>query len=238
MNQRVVVPSSGIQLSSLAPARIVEIIKPERGHSIAVKLGDGHGTQLDLSAVARESLQFVHTGTKLVIQFDNHSTVIADPFFDSSGKAFSHIDVSFGGGNIVSGEQFAALISNTVGQSQPEVDKTPSSGADFHNATVDSLPVSAAPLALLGQESHTSSSASSSIGSDGGRAPHALLQDPTPVITIPAPGGAATLVFEGGLLASRGPGESAGSHAGSTSFPVTTKTGLIGFRRPISYSLR
>ena len=234
MNQRVVVPSSGVQLSSLAPARIVEITKPELGQSIAVKLDGDHGTQLDLSAVAHESLQLAHTGTKLVIQFDNQTTVTADPFFDSSGKPFSNLDVSFGGGNVVSGEQFAALISSTVGQSQPDADKIPTSGADFRNATVDSLPVNAAPLALLGQESHTSTStsASSSIGSDSGKAPHALLLDPTPVVTIPAPGGAATLVFEGGLLASRGPGESAGSHAGNTSFPITTKTGLIGFTSP------
>ena len=134
MNQRVVVPSSGVQLSSLAPARIVEITKPERGQSIAVKLDGDHGTQLDLSAVAHESLQLAHTGTKLVIQFDNQSTVTADPFFDSSGKPFSQLDVSFGGGNVVSGEQFAALISSTVGQSQPDADKIPTSGADFRNA--------------------------------------------------------------------------------------------------------
>jgi hypothetical protein len=46
-------------------------------------------------------------------------------------------------------------------------------------------------------------------------------------IVIPAPGGADTQVFEAGLLASRGPGESAGSHAGESGFPVTTQTGTI-----------
>ncbi|MGC2712911.1 MAG: hypothetical protein WA366_05995 [Pseudolabrys sp.] len=48
-------------------------------------------------------------------------------------------------------------------------------------------------------------------------------------IVIPAPGGADTQVFEAGLLASRGPGESAGSHAGESGFPVTTQTGTITF---------
>jgi len=48
-------------------------------------------------------------------------------------------------------------------------------------------------------------------------------------IVVPAPGGADTQVFEAGLLASRGPGESAGSHAGESGFPVTTQTGTITF---------
>jgi hypothetical protein len=48
-------------------------------------------------------------------------------------------------------------------------------------------------------------------------------------IVVPQPGGADTQVFEAGLLASRGPGESAGSHAGQTSFPTTTQNGTITF---------
>jgi VCBS repeat-containing protein len=51
-------------------------------------------------------------------------------------------------------------------------------------------------------------------------------------ISIPAPGGASTQVFEAGLLAARGPGESAGSHAGETSFPTTTQNGVITFTSP------
>ena len=48
-------------------------------------------------------------------------------------------------------------------------------------------------------------------------------------IVIPGPGGADTQVFEAGLLASRGPGESAGSHAGQSGFPTTTQAGTITF---------
>src|SRR5262249_14110412 len=48
-------------------------------------------------------------------------------------------------------------------------------------------------------------------------------------IVIPAPGGATTTVFEAGLLAARGPGESAGSHAGETAFPTATQAGAITF---------
>ena len=36
-------------------------------------------------------------------------------------------------------------------------------------------------------------------------------------------------MFEAGLLASRGPGESAGSHAGQSGFPTTTQAGTITF---------
>jgi hypothetical protein len=48
-------------------------------------------------------------------------------------------------------------------------------------------------------------------------------------IVIPGPGGADTQVFEAGLLASRAPGESAGSHAGQSGFPTTTQVGTITF---------
>ena len=82
MPQRTVVQTTGLQLSNLAEPRTVEITKPERGQSIPVELDDNHSTKFDLSAVADENMTFVHAGTKLVIQFDNQSTVVADPFFD------------------------------------------------------------------------------------------------------------------------------------------------------------
>ena len=89
MPQRTVVQTTGLQLSNLAEPRTVEITKPERGQSIPVELDDNHSTKFDLTAVADENMTFVHAGTKLVIQFDNQSTVVADPFFEFVGQAFS-----------------------------------------------------------------------------------------------------------------------------------------------------
>jgi hypothetical protein len=77
----------------------------------------------------------------------------------------------------------------------------------------------------------------------GGLAPsQQILSTPTPTFTgsgapgvnIPAPGGAATQVFEAGLLVARGPGESAGSDAGNPDgkAPTITQPGTITFTSP------
>jgi hypothetical protein len=226
MNERVVVPPAGIQFSSLAPPHIVEVAKPERGQAVTLELRDRHSTTLDFSGLAHENLKLVQVGAKLVVEFDNQSTVTAEPFFDLSGKPFPYIEVEFGGGREINAEQFSALLSQTVGQSaQADADKAPPSAPAFIDPSIDALPDGIKPLALLGSESHKSAFA----GDDSGANPHALQLNIVPVLNIPGPGGVATLVFEGGLLASRGPGESAGSHAGSPAFPVTTKPGVISF---------
>lgn len=205
------------------------MIKPEHGQALTLELRNRHSTTLDFSGLAHENLKLVQVGAKLVVEFDNQSTVTAEPFFDLSGKPFPYIEVEFGGGREINGQQFSALLSQTVGQSaQADADRTPPSAPDFVDPSIDALPDGAIPLALLGPESHKSGFA----GDDSGANPHALQLNIIPVLTIPAPGGAATLVFEGGLLASRGPGESAGSHAGSPAFPVTTKPGVISFTSP------
>jgi hypothetical protein len=229
MNERVVVPPAGIQFSSLAPPHIVEVAKPERGQAVTLELRDRHSTTLDFSGLAHENLKLVQVGAKLVVEFDNQSTVTAEPFFDLSGKPFPYIEVEFGGGREINAEQFSALLSQTVGQSaQADADKAPPSAPAFIDPSIDALPDGIKPLALLGSESHKSAFA----GDDSGANPHALQLNIVPVLNIPGPGGVATLVFEGGLLASRGPGESAGSHAGSPAFPVTTKPGVISFTSP------
>ncbi len=231
MNERVVVPSAGIQFSSLAPPHIVEVTKPGRGQAITVELRDRHGTVLDFSGLAHEKLKLVQAGAKLVVEFDNQSTVTAEPFFDLSSKPFPYIDVELGGGRETNSEQFSALLSQTVGQSaQPDADKSPPSAPDFVDPSIDALPNSSLPLALLGQEGQRALP-----DADGdGAAPHLLLfSGPTIIgsapgnIAIPPPGGAATQVFESGLLA-RG-SEPAGTHAGNPAFPTTTKAGTIGF---------
>ena len=79
--------------------------------------------------------------------FDDQSTITADPLFDFSGKPISYLNVAFGGGRGIDGEQFDLLVPNTVGQSTPsEDDKILPSGADFRAASVDALPGGAHPL--------------------------------------------------------------------------------------------
>ena len=229
MNERVVVPSTGFRLSSLAAPRTVEVVKPAPGQATTLDLGDKIATTLDFSAIADESLKLVHAGSSLIVEFDNRSTVTAEPFFDSSGKPLPYLEVELGGARPMSGEQFAALLSGTVGVPVlGDEDKILSSGASFVAPSIDALPESRQPVELLQQDGGRTLAASSSAGGDiGAPTPHALLLDTTPVLNIPGPGGAATLVFEGGLAARSG--EPAGSHAGSPSFPVTTRLGSIGF---------
>lgn len=232
MNERVVVPSTGFRLASLTAPRTVEVVKPAPGQALTLDLGDKIATTLDFSAIADESLKFVHAGSSLIVEFDDRSMVTAEPFFDSSGKPLPYLEVELGGARPMNGEQFAALLSGTVGVPLlNDDDKIVSSGASFVAPSIDALPESLQPVAPLQQDGHRSLAASSSDGAGiGAPTPHSLLLDTTPVLNIPGPGGAATLVFEGGLAARSG--EPAGSHAGSPSFPVTTRLGSIGFTAP------
>jgi hypothetical protein len=173
----------------------------------------------------------VKVGPKLIILFDNQSTVTADPFFDFSGKPLANLDVELGAGRAINGEQFAQLFTITEDQSvlRAAGNNIPPSGADFHDVSIDPLPGGSRPLALLEQEGLGTRGS----GVDDASSRHNIQTvSPNPVVTIPPPGGVTTQVFEAGLLASRGAGESAGTHAGQSSFPTTTKTGAINFNSP------
>ena len=240
MNERIVVAqAASLQLVNLAQPRIVKVTKPQSDQSISLDLSHDHSARLDLSAVADEKLRLVQVGPKLVILFDNQSTVTAEPFFDLSGRPFADLDVELGGGRGVNGEQFAAVFPITDDLSiLPRAANGPPSGADFHDAPIEPLFVGA-PLALslplLGQEQL------GNLVTDVDRAPSRqnfntlTIADSPPVsssasgdivIFIPPPGGRDTTVFEAGLGA-RG-AEPPGSHTGSPSFPATT-SGTIMF---------
>jgi hypothetical protein len=234
MNERIVVAQAvSLQLANLAQPRIVKVTKPNVDQSISLDLSHEYSATLDLSAIVDEKLTLVQAGAKLVILFDNQSTVTAEPFFDMSGKPFANLDVELGGGRGVTGEQFAAVFPITDDLSLLQrAANGPPSGADFHNASVEPLFVGA-PLALslplLGQEEPRN------LAADVDRAPSAqnfnaqITMGSFPavssssgsiVIFVPPPGGRDTTVFEAGLGA-RG-SEPPGSHTGSPSFPTTT----------------
>ena len=230
MNERIVVEhATKVQVANLAQSRTLKVTKPQGDQSIVLDLSDRNAT-FDLSAVADEKMTLVKAGPKLIILFDNQSTVTADPFFDFSGKPLANLDVELGPGRAINGEQFAQLFSITEDQSVLRAAGIiPPSGANFHDASVDALPDGLRPLALL---QHEGLAARTSDADDASSRHSIQTVSPKPTITVPSPGGPTTTVFEAGLLASRGPGESAGTHAGQSSFPTTTKTGVINFSSP------
>jgi hypothetical protein len=128
---------------------------------------------------------------------------------------------------VVQGAVPDVLASVTNGQPGPsEADKILPSAAAFRDASVDPLHHGLVPLALLGQEGKNGTLV---VGAEHA-APHQLAAvGSAPGVSVPPPGGPATLVFEAGLGARNG--EPPGTHAGQPSFPVTTKTGTINFTR-------
>src|SRR5215813_2824245 len=132
-NRNVGTQETHLQLAGLIQPRSLKVIKPQGDQSIVFDLAD-QSAKLDFSAIADEKVTLVQVGSKLVILFDNQSTVTADPFFDFSGKALSQIAVELGAGRAVSGEQFAQLFPITEDQSVLRAGgNIPASGADFHN---------------------------------------------------------------------------------------------------------
>jgi VCBS repeat-containing protein len=240
MNERVAITQASIfPPANLGRSHVVRVTKPQSDQAITLDLGNG--TKLDLSAIANEKMTLVHVDTKLVILFDNQSTVTAEPFFDSSGKPLTELNVELSAGRTLNGEQFAQSVPITEDQSVlPAGD--PSSGADFREVSIDSLPGSTSPLMLMAQDMPGMfGRGGADTGSDFGAVAHAqLFSAPASAVvgsapsigSIPAPGGAGTQVFEAGLLASRGPGESDGTHAGNPAFQTTTRVGAISFASP------
>lgn len=155
MNERVwIAQADTTPVQNPVPLKVVTVVKPGSEQAITIDLGFDQKTKVDLSAVANEKMTMVHVGTKLIVLFDNHSTVTIEPFFDSTGKPLANLDVNLGAGHDVTGDQFASLFPITEDQSVLPAaggGGSPASGADFHNPTVDPL-ATGNPLPLLGPE--------------------------------------------------------------------------------------
>ena len=211
MNERVAVSqASGLPLANLVRSHNAKVTKPQSDQTLALDPNGSHAS-LDHSAVASEKMP--------------PAGLNAEP----------------GDGRTLTGEQFSQNVPITDDQSaQPAAD--PSSGADFRDVSIESLPGSSPLLALMTQEMPgTSGRGSADTGAGDGDAAHAqsfgalssAIVGSAPTIgTIPAPGGAGTQVFEAGLLATRGPGESDGTHAGNPAFQTTTRNVTINFSSP------
>ena len=77
---------------------MVKVVKPGDEQAVTIELGYDQKVKLDLSAVANEKITLVHIGEKLIILFDNKSTVTVHPFFDSMGVPLSNVSVGVSSG--------------------------------------------------------------------------------------------------------------------------------------------
>ncbi|MCA6122754.1 hypothetical protein J6500_12730 [Bradyrhizobium sp. WSM 1704] len=148
-----------------APVRIYKLTKPLTDQAVVINLGYDQKVKVDFSSIANEKITLVHVGEKLIILFDNQSTVTVEPFFDSradsqgqsqDGGARSNITVEMAPGRDVTVQEFASLFPITTDSSVlPAADGTggnaQASGANFRPSVVDPLdPVPTNQLA--GQE--------------------------------------------------------------------------------------
>jgi hypothetical protein len=142
--------------SSTAPTRIFSLTKPLGDQAVVVNLGYDGKVKVDFSAIANEKITLVHVGDKLIILFDNKSTLTVEPFFDSRHDALNNLSVEVAPGRDVSVNEFASLFPITTDQSVLPAagdgnGNAQASGANFSNSAVDALGIGN-PLALLGQE--------------------------------------------------------------------------------------
>ncbi|EKS39948.1 DUF5801 repeats-in-toxin domain-containing protein [Afipia clevelandensis] len=136
------------------PPKTLKIEKPANAQALSFHL-DGN-TRLDFSDIASEKLTFVKVGEKLIVLFDNQSTVTIDPVFDSaSGNPLADIGFQVGD-RTLDGTEFAALF--PIGTDQSVLPAAggnasgPTGGANFSDAQVNGLGPGGNPLALLGDE--------------------------------------------------------------------------------------
>jgi T1SS-143 domain-containing protein len=137
------------------PARVVKISKPFSEQSVVVPLSYDGSVKADLSAIAGEKITLVHIGEKLIILFDNKSTITLEPFFDSTGKPLDSLTIEVSPGRDLTGAEFATLFPVTEDQSvlpaAGEGGNAQASGANFSSVGVDPLALPN-PLDLLPQE--------------------------------------------------------------------------------------
>src|SRR4051794_37825430 len=142
--------------SNNSPARVFKLTKPLTDQAVMINLGYDQKVQVDFSAIANEKITLVHVGEKLIILFDNQSTVTVEPFFDSRHDALQNLTIEIAPGRDLSVTEFASTFPITTDQSVLPAagnanGNAQASGAHFDNPAVDPLAVPN-PLPLLPQE--------------------------------------------------------------------------------------
>ena len=139
--------------------RIYKLTKPLTDQAVIVNVGYDQKVLVDFSAIANEKITLVHVGEKLIILFDNQSTVTVEPFFDSRNDPLQNITIEMAPGRDISVTEFASLFPITTDASVlPASDNggnsngnAQASGACFTPADVDLLPLVPTNV-LAGQE--------------------------------------------------------------------------------------
>jgi VCBS repeat-containing protein len=231
MNQHVQIAQAGNASASntSAPVRIYTMTKPLTDQAVVINLGYNQKTKIDFTAIANEKVTLVHIGEKLIVLFDNHSTVTVEPFFDSRNDPLNNVTVEIAPGRDVSGSEFASLFPITTDQSVLPAagdGNSQASGAHFSDPSVDPLGIGN-PLPLLGQEELGNWVAE--LPPTGTLPGEEVNHIPT-IDSIPGVGGSETTVYEAGLAARTvgGTAEPAGSHESDVADPVKAD-GTIGF---------
>src|SRR5437763_5793104 len=142
--------------SNATPPRIFKLTKPLADQSVVVNIGYEQKVQVDFSAIANEKITLVHIGEKLIVLFDNQSTVTVEPFFDSRHDALQNLTIEIAPGRDLSVTEFASTFPITTDQSVLPaagngIGNAQASGAHFDNPAVDPLAVPN-PLPLLPHE--------------------------------------------------------------------------------------
>ncbi|WP_063694591.1 DUF5801 repeats-in-toxin domain-containing protein [Bradyrhizobium stylosanthis] len=137
--------------NNASPPRIFKLTKPFADQAVVLNLGYDQKVQVDFSAIANEKITLVHVGEKLIILFDNHSTVTVEPFFDSRHDQLGNLTIQVAPGRDLSVAEFASAFpiindpsaasavlpaaGDSLGQNNAQA-----SGANFSPFTVDPLP--------------------------------------------------------------------------------------------------
>src|SRR5262245_42118517 len=93
MNAPIVVAQAGAVPVTGGQPRVVKVAKPQNNQAVTIQLGYDQSVQLDLKDISNEKITLVHIGERLIILFDNSSTVTVQPYFDSMGVPLANITV-------------------------------------------------------------------------------------------------------------------------------------------------
>ncbi len=142
--------------TNTTPVRTFTLAKPLTDQAVVVHLGYDQKVKLDFSSIANEKITLVHVGEKLIILFDNKSTITVDPVFDSAMTISTCCRSNWRQGAMSTSRSSPASfpspwISSVLPAAGDGNGNAQGSGASFSNAAVDALNAGN-PLDLLGQE--------------------------------------------------------------------------------------
>src|SRR4051812_33139573 len=127
-----------------SPARVFKLTKPLTDQAVMINLGYDQKVQVDFSAIANEKITLVHIGEKLIVLFDNQSTVTVEPFFDSRHDALGNLTIQVAPGRDLTVSEFANTFTITTDTSVLPASGTggnaQASGGNFLPPLVDEFP--------------------------------------------------------------------------------------------------